>query len=152
MNHGESSVWLCLVVVSNGAIVRGSSETIITNMDKRMHDDVIKWKHFPRYWPFVWGIHRSRWIPRTKASNAELWCFGDLRMKKRLSKQSQGRWFKTQSCSLWRQCNVTWIQYAQVLYDHNKTTCNKKNVHIYEIYVKVPKRDVIYLLTSENCN
>ena len=20
---------------------------------------VIKWKHFPRYWPFVWGIHRS---------------------------------------------------------------------------------------------
>ena len=23
------------------------------------HDDVIKWKHFPRYWPFVWGIHRS---------------------------------------------------------------------------------------------
>ena len=24
------------------------------------YDDVIKWKHFPRYWPFVWGIHRSR--------------------------------------------------------------------------------------------
>ena len=24
-----------------------------------MHDDVIKWKHFPRYWPFVRGIHRS---------------------------------------------------------------------------------------------
>ena len=23
------------------------------------HDDVIKWKHFPRYWPFVSGIHRS---------------------------------------------------------------------------------------------
>ena len=23
------------------------------------HDDVIKWKHFPRYWPFVQGIHRS---------------------------------------------------------------------------------------------
>ena len=22
------------------------------------HDDVIKWKHFPRYWPFVRGIHR----------------------------------------------------------------------------------------------
>ena len=24
-----------------------------------LHDDVIKWKHWPRYWPFVWGIHRS---------------------------------------------------------------------------------------------
>ena len=23
------------------------------------HDDVIQWKHFPRYWPFVRGIHRS---------------------------------------------------------------------------------------------
>ena len=23
------------------------------------HDDVIKWKHFPRYWPFVQGIHWS---------------------------------------------------------------------------------------------
>ena len=26
---------------------------------KLLHDDVIKWKHFPRYWPFVRGIHRS---------------------------------------------------------------------------------------------
>ena len=25
---------------------------------KSWHDDVIKWKHFPRYWPFVWGVHR----------------------------------------------------------------------------------------------
>ena len=24
-----------------------------------IHDDVIKWKHFPCYWPFVRGIHRS---------------------------------------------------------------------------------------------
>ena len=23
-----------------------------------LHDDVIKWKHFPHYWPFVRGIHR----------------------------------------------------------------------------------------------
>ena len=23
------------------------------------HDDVMKWKHFPRYWPFARGIHRS---------------------------------------------------------------------------------------------
>ena len=24
-----------------------------------LHDDVIEWKHFPRYWPIVRGIHRS---------------------------------------------------------------------------------------------
>ena len=41
----------------------------------REHDNVIKWKLFQRYWLFVRGIHRSRWIPRTKASDAELWCF-----------------------------------------------------------------------------
>ena len=28
-------------------------------LDNIPHDDVIKWKHFPRYWPFVRGIHRS---------------------------------------------------------------------------------------------
>ena len=34
-----------------------------------------QWKHFPRYWPFVRGITGYRWIPRSKASDAELWCF-----------------------------------------------------------------------------
>ena len=24
-----------------------------------IHDDIIKWKHFPHYWPFVQGIYRS---------------------------------------------------------------------------------------------
>ena len=32
--------------------------------------------------------------------------FFDLRLNKRLSKQSWGWWFETQSCSLWRQCNA----------------------------------------------
>ena len=27
--------------------------------DTKPHDDVIKWKNFLRYWPFVRGIHRS---------------------------------------------------------------------------------------------
>ena len=35
-----------------------------------------------------------RWIPRTKASDAELWCFLDLRLDKRLSKQSWGWWLR----------------------------------------------------------
>ena len=40
-----------------------------------IHDDVIKWKHFPRYWPFVREFAGPRTIPHTKASDAELWCF-----------------------------------------------------------------------------
>ena len=34
------------------------------------HDGIIKWKHFPRYWPFVTGE-----FPAQKASDAEFWCF-----------------------------------------------------------------------------
>ena len=38
--------WLCLIINK-------------VNLILKFHDDVIKWKHFPRYWPFVRGIHRS---------------------------------------------------------------------------------------------
>ena len=31
----------------------------VTICCQELHDDVIKWKHFPCYWPFVRGIHRS---------------------------------------------------------------------------------------------
>ena len=33
------------------------------------HDDVIKWKHFPRYWPFVRVIHRSPLNSRHKSQS-----------------------------------------------------------------------------------
>ena len=32
--------------------------TFICPAELSYHDDIIKWKHFPRYWPFVRGIHR----------------------------------------------------------------------------------------------
>ena len=32
---------------------------IYVNDVRLYHDDVKKWKHFPRYWPFVRGSHRS---------------------------------------------------------------------------------------------
>ena len=37
--------------------LRGSSQRAQLTLTN--HDDVIKWKHLPRYWPFVRGIHRS---------------------------------------------------------------------------------------------
>ena len=74
------------------------SHTGHNNEPADSHDDVIKWKHFPRYWPFERGIqrspvnspHKGQWrvtgllcgdftgqrrSPLTKASDAELWCF-----------------------------------------------------------------------------
>ena len=40
----------------------------------RLNDDVITWKHFPRYWPFVNNSPVTGEFP-LKASNAKLWCF-----------------------------------------------------------------------------
>ena len=68
---GEQLLWGCfcgrIIVMS----YRGINKDI---MSVFLHDDVIKGKYIPRYWPFVRGIHQSpdRWIPRTKASDAEL--------------------------------------------------------------------------------
>ena len=36
-----------------------SSPIYCHGLFKSVHDDVIKRKHFPRYWPFARGIHRS---------------------------------------------------------------------------------------------
>ena len=71
------------------------------------HDDVIKWKHFV-IGSLSGEITVHRWIPRTKASYRELWCFLSffLRPNKRLSKQSWGWWFETPSHPFWRHCNV----------------------------------------------
>ena len=38
------------------------------------HDDVIKWKPFPRFWPLR-GIHRWPMNSPHKTSDAEVWCF-----------------------------------------------------------------------------
>ena len=64
-----------------------------------MHDDVIKWKHFPHYWPFVRGIHRSPVNSPHKGQWRGALMFSLICA---LSKQSCGWWFETPSRSLWR--------------------------------------------------
>ena len=54
----------------------------------------------------LWGGSTGhRWIPLTKASDAELWCFFYLYLNKRLNKQSRRWWFETSPHSLWRHCH-----------------------------------------------
>ena len=53
VSHGwvtNPSTWFNFNNISQGRITKSSVCD---------HDDVIKWKKFPRYWPFVRGIHRS---------------------------------------------------------------------------------------------
>ena len=35
------------------------NDRVLFKTFKYVPDDIIKWKHFQRYWPFVRGIHRS---------------------------------------------------------------------------------------------
>ena len=42
---------------------------------KMPYNDIIKWKYFPHYWPFVRESTGHRWVPLTKANDTELWCF-----------------------------------------------------------------------------
>ena len=53
------------------------------------HDDVIKWKHFPRYWPFVREICAVTGdFPAQRPVTRSFDDFFDLRLNKRLSKQA----------------------------------------------------------------
>ena len=50
------------------------------------HDDVIEWNNFPRYWPFVRGIHRSP-----------------------VNSPHKGQWRRALVCSLFCACISGWI-------------------------------------------
>ena len=45
--------------VPSGHAFHPTSEVMINSCNAAHHDDVIKWKYFPRYWPIVLGFHRS---------------------------------------------------------------------------------------------
>ena len=57
------------------------------------HDDLIKWRHFPRYWLFVRTTHRSPVnFPHKSQWRGALMLFFYLRRNKRFSKQSRGHY------------------------------------------------------------
>ena len=92
-------------------LFRGQSTFILDfhrrqRFDYSPHDDVIKWKKNPRYWPFVRGTHRSPVNSPHKGQWHGALIFSLIcPLNTRLSKQSWGWWFETPSPSLWRHCN-----------------------------------------------
>ena len=64
---------------------------------------------FPRYWPFVRGIHCS---PHKEPVMRSFDVFFDLRLNKRLSKQSRRRWYETPPRSCPRHCNYIQERWA----------------------------------------
>ena len=67
------------------------------------HDDVIEWRHFLHYWPFVRGIHRSP----VDSPHKSQWHFNvsfDVCLNKPFSKPSRCWRFETPWCALWHHC------------------------------------------------
>ena len=91
--HQQSiTVEISLTIISVRFHPNLPGPTCIFHVIYYYHDDVIKWKHFPRYWP------------RTKVSDS-FDVFSDLHPNKWLSKQFWGWWFEMSSRPLWRRCN-----------------------------------------------
>ena len=73
-----------------------------------LHDDVIKWNHFPRYWTLCAGNSPVPGeFPSQKPVTWSFDIFFDLCLNKRLCKQSWCWWFETPPDSLRRHSNVT---------------------------------------------
>ena len=81
----RGSFWI--YVDLRDACIVNASRNFTGNWPQYMHhthDDVIKWKHFPRNWPFVRGIHRSpvnsphkgQWRGAVKFSLIYVWING----------------------------------------------------------------------------
>ena len=70
----------------------------------------------------------DQWIPRTKASDAEVWCFLWSAPDKRLSKQWWDWWFKTPSGPLWRHCNVTTLT--------QNVELSNMTFHVFEVHIQ----------------
>ena len=97
--------------------------------DFTVHDD----KLFPRYWPFVRGIHRSPVNPPHQGQ----WR-GALMFLLILSKQSRRRRFETSSCSLWRHCDAgCWFKHYEGI-----ITKSTWSIYIY-IYLYIYRRHLI---------
>ena len=69
------------------------------------HDDVIKWKHFPRYWPFVRAIHRSPVNSPHKGQWRGTLMFSSVCVWKNGWVNNCGWWFETLSRPLLRHRN-----------------------------------------------
>ena len=95
------------------------------------HDDVIKWKHFPRYWPFVRGIHPSRVNSPHNGKWRGALMFSMICALIKMGKQSRGRWFDTPSRSLWRHCNEFLLSLAIAVFWLNYIGWNKYALFVF---------------------
>ena len=122
-------------------IIRLPSTLVLTTQD---HADVIKWKHFPRYWPFLRGIHRSPEFPAHRPVTRSFDVFFDLHPNKRLSGQEWCWWFETQLCPLWYHPNETcYFNLSRRHELHATSQCNEKSQK-YKLFFYIFSKPYVY--------
>ena len=85
----------------------------------RLHDDVIKWKHFPCYLPFV---RVTTDHPLTKAVTRTL-MFSLMGAWTNGWANNRNAMFDTPSCSLWLHCNAQYIVRGAVVSKFDSVVC-----------------------------
>ena len=86
------------------------------------NDDVIKWKHFPRYWPFVWGIHRWPVNSQHKGQWHGALMFSLVSINGWVNNGEAGDLRRHHTHPLWRHCN-------DINVFHNYTLCPNLFLH-----------------------
>ena len=100
---------------------------LLSNFDEREKGpfltQISRLKHFARSCEkasrnmiLSWWRHQMGNVFSQRAVTQSYDVFFDLRLIKRLSKQSRRQWFERQSHSLWRRCNVRCIDYFIVIF------------------------------------
>ena len=115
-NSGQTMSTSCLYILTvwNGRynVSCPDWKWILTPSDVSKSSYVIKWKHFSVLLALCAGNSLVTGEFRIQRSVTRSFddVFFDLRVYKRLSKQSWGWRFETPASSLWRHCNVKWKQ------------------------------------------
>ena len=89
--------------ISKRSHTRGKGKQVMWRVE--LHDDVIKWKYFPRYWPFVRGIHRLPVNSPHKGQWRGALMFSLICACMNDWVHSWGWWFETPSLPLWCHSN-----------------------------------------------
>ena len=109
------------------------------------HDDVIKWKRFPRYWSFVQEIHRSPVNSSNKGQrrtrNFDV-CV-DLRLRKRLSKHSGYLWFANFDVTAMYEGTIAPVAHLSL------KICEKKTCSVHELLIHLLLRKTSHFTNTD---
>ena len=78
-----------------------------------------------------------RWIPCTKASDAELWCFFDLRLKKRLSNQCAVGYLRRHRATAMNWIDISFMRGIKVWIPYGPCRDRSINITTWAMFLRI---------------